>query len=167
MVHNVNDEHCNVTEDTDAWLLTLISPLVKHRVAIVENRKNEVTEQNVETGFYWNHDILSFPILFMYPQYKTTDLVEKADERCFVSDLIGDMFSNRPDWDEKHDYNPADIDVFYFNRKTEKYFKIDTDNPIYDVLGWIQIEDGMVNFTVLSRRSQKFYKEFLTGQYDE
>ena len=64
-------------------------------------------------------------------------------------------------------YNPADIDVFYFNRKTEKYLKIDTDNPIYDVLGRIQIEDGMVNFTVLSRRSQKFYKEFLTGQYDE
>jgi len=168
MVQNVNDEHCNVTEDTDSWLLTLISPLVTNRVTVVKEESETAvasTEKELYPAFF--NDFLTFPVLFLYPQYKTTDLVEKADERCFLSDLVGEMFSDRPDWDENHDYNPVDIDVFYFNRKTEKYAKINTDNPMGTIMADIVIEDGMINFTILSKRSQKFYKEFLAGKYDE
>ena len=114
MVQNVNDEHCNVTEDTDSWLLTLISPLVTNRVTVVKEDSEQAvatTEKELYPAFF--NDFLTFPVLFLYPQYKTTDLVQKADERCFMSDLIGEMFSDRPDWDANHDYNPVDIDVFY------------------------------------------------------
>ena len=106
---------------------------------------------------------LNFTVVFLYPQYKTTDLVEKADERCFLSDLVAEMFTDPAEWDENHDYNPIDVEIYWFNRKTEKYQKINVDNPIYDILPKIEIENGMINFTVLSKRTQ-FQKDFLKAK---
>lgn len=146
MVKNVSDEHTNVTENTDPWLLTLISPLVKNRITI--NAENALT----------------LPILFLYPQYKTTDLVEYCDERTFLSDLIGEMFSQKASWDEDDSYDPVEIEVFYYNKKIDKYLKLSVENPMYDILPKMSIEDGMINLTVVSRRSKVFYKDFLKNK---
>merc|ERR1711879_376197 len=139
MVSNTDDEYNQVTEKTNPWLLTLISNHVKHRVTLNDEKA------------------LTYPIIFLYPQHKTTDLVQACDERMFLSDLVGDMFTDRPKWDEDEEYDPVSIEVWSGNGDEEDYKLVEQEQPLYDILKEMVIVDGVVSLTVVSRRANVFY----------
>jgi len=147
MVSCIGDEHVNLTEESEPWLLTLVSSLVKTRITVSKADENKA---------------LTFPITFMYPQYQTTDLVEYCDERTFISDLLADMFSARPGWDEEGAYNPVDIELYSYNTKSMKYKLLNAENPMWTFLKSkdVLIHNGMTSMYVVSRKSRTFYNDW-------
>ena len=69
-----------------------------------------------------NEPTLVWPVLFMYPEYGETDLIEEFEEigQTF-SDHLQAMFGHgieRPVWDIQNRYHPERLKIYYEDRNT-------------------------------------------------
>lgn len=131
---------------------------------------------------------LSFPVVFLYPEFNQSDTISMFFENDSFYAHFQNMFSEACPWDKEHQYNPDNLDV-YFETHPEKYSK---ENPslvsvlksvsasnapsqsaahryVYTTLADVlkhesyRIVNGLVTFTILSRNSDfnlKYRKDF-------
>lgn len=116
-----------------------------------------------------------FPVLFMYPQYATTDLISHFQENTPFSAHISAMFPPQapaPEWDKKNEYVDGNIVVFGWTRR-RRLLKIGKKMTLRDVLNaakakegeprdGFEMTDGTLTFAVLSKgiEEQKWVEDF-------
>ena len=107
---------------------------------------------------------LIWPVLFMYPEYGETDLIEEFEEtgQCF-DDHLQAMFGHgieRPVWDIQNKYHPERLKIYYEDRVTnpDKVALVplkDTNLSLGEVIAdpKFEIINGLPTFIVLVEKS--------------
>jgi len=114
-----------------------------------------------------NENLLYWPVLFMYPEYKTSDFIEGFGENTCLSDHIEALFSHKAPWDEHYNYKVGNLAVFVENYKEEKLYEIPLNICLRKLLACpkIVIRTGTPGFVILSK-SSSFYTKFV-GKYNK
>lgn len=108
---------------------------------------------------------LVWPVVFLYPEYKTSDMIQEFyEDSTFYTHLV-EMFSERPEWDVDGKYN-ADVVNVYFeivnkHKTGTKVTKIDAKTcTLFEALTVLRcpIDNGTPVFLIFIAGSQ-FEKE--------
>ncbi|XP_050311726.1 DNA polymerase interacting tetratricopeptide repeat-containing, protein of 47 kDa [Anthonomus grandis grandis] len=97
---------------------------------------------------------LVWPVVFVYPEYKIMDYLQQFSEIDTVYDQLKIVFDTYPEWDEKREYRPDNLNVYYEDDK-QKLVKVDVDKCLEDVLkgpGYV-IKGGTPSLIVLVKNS--------------
>ncbi|CDO68732.1 hypothetical protein BN946_scf184652.g59 [Trametes cinnabarina] len=121
------------------------------------------------------NNTLIFPVLFLYPQYATSDLISHFQEDTPFSAHISAMFppnAPRPDWDKKGEYVDGNLVVYGFTRR-QRLLKIGKKMTLRDVCkaakakdgeprDGLELKDGTLTFVVLPKgeQEQKWVEDF-------
>lgn len=110
---------------------------------------------------------LFWPILFMYPQYRTSDFIEAAEENTTIDDHLQCMFADKAVWDEHWEFKAGNFASFVENFKEERLYEVPMDVPLQQILSSkkVVVRTGTPGFVILAK-SSSHYKEFL-GKYDQ
>lgn len=121
------------------------------------------------------NNILVWPVLFMYPEYGETDLIEEFEEngQTFADHLLA-MFGHgieRPIWDISNKYHPDRLKVYFEDRLTnpDKVALIplkDTNCTLKEALSdpRFQVINGLPTFIILVEQSH--YETFMIKSYE-
>lgn len=114
---------------------------------------------------YLEDNALFWPILFIYPEYKTSDLIEGAKETTTLQDHLENVFAAKAHWDENYDYRVKNIEVFIENYQEEKLYKVPMNKPLHKILSSekVVVRTGTLGIVVLAKNTE-FYSKF-TGKY--
>ena len=109
---------------------------------------------------------LSWPVMFLYPEYQETDLIASFHEDFSFSDHFQVMFEQVPNWDKKGQYEKENLEVFFETGKgrkdsPKKLLKVGKDTSLGLVLSHedFTVVDGMASFFILPKGST-FTKAF-------
>ncbi|KAL1944214.1 hypothetical protein VTO73DRAFT_3399 [Trametes versicolor] len=118
---------------------------------------------------------LIIPVLFLYPQYATSDLISHFQEDTPFSAHLSAMFppnAPRPDWDAKGEYVDGSLVVYGFTRR-QRLLKIGKKMTLRDVCkaakakdgeprDGFELKDGTLTFVVLPKgpEEQKWVEDF-------
>lgn len=122
-----------------------------------------------------SNDTLIWPVLFMYPEYGETDLIEEFEESGQTfSDHLQAMFGHgieRPNWDISNKYHPERLKIYFEDRLTnpDKVALIplaDVNSTLQEALSdsRFQIVNGLPTFIVLVDKSH--YETFMIKSYE-
>lgn len=116
---------------------------------------------------YLENNTLFWPVLFMYPQYKTSDFIEAFEETTALEDHLNCMFADKAVWDEDFDYRPGNFAAFVENYQEERLYEVPMDVPLKKLLSSskVVVRTGTPGFVILSK-SSSFYSEFV-GKYSK
>ena len=120
-------------------------------------------------------ETLVWPVLFMYPEYGETDLIEEFEEKGqYFSDHLQAMFGHgieRPVWDIQNKYHPERLKIYYEDRITDpdKVALIplkDTNLTLGEVLSnpKFEIVNGLPTFIILVEKSA--YENMMIKTYE-
>ncbi|KAJ2817471.1 HSP70/90 co-chaperone, partial [Coemansia erecta] len=128
----------------------------------------EVSEHHVDLDRDSGH--LLWPVAFLYPESKESDFVQKFDEAVSLHDMLAQVLSEPPPWDNRQNpqYTVDAVDTYFMARpvggteKDERLVKVNSkmrlasilDNPKYVIM------DGIPSFLVLPR-SGPFTEQFI------
>lgn len=56
---------------------------------------------------------LVWPVMFLYPEYQVTDLVQEYCEDTTFSQHLSAMFESTPKWDKDSSYIPSELSIYY------------------------------------------------------
>ena len=169
MSKNVKLKDCNWSKidlDKEEHVQEVIEKLTP--VLHAASAKRVHFSQENEKGLVW-------PVLFMYPEYGETDLIEEFEEtgQCF-NDHLQAMFGcgiERPNWDISNKYHPERIKV-YFEDRVSNPDKValraikDTNMTLNQVLSDPRYEviNGLPTFIILVEKSH--YETFMIKSYE-
>ncbi len=116
-----------------------------------------------------------FPVLFMYTQYATTDLISHFQEDTPFSSHLSVMFppnAPQPEWDKNGEYVDGNIVVFGWTKR-RRLLKIGKKMTLRDVCraargkegeprDGLEMNDGTLSFVVLPKgaEEQKWVEDF-------
>lgn len=106
---------------------------------------------------------LQWPVLFMYPEYKVSEVVEEFHEDTTFEAHLDVMFQERAPWDSSGIYKKELIEIYHETENNDSIRKVPADFTLGQVLssGKIRIKAGTPVFIALSRTSP-FKKTFLS-----
>ncbi|KAL7282463.1 hypothetical protein ACG7TL_003934 [Trametes sanguinea] len=121
------------------------------------------------------YNTLTFPVLLLYPQYATSDLISHFQEDTPFSAHLSAIFpptAPRPDWDKKGDYVDGNLVVYGFTRR-QRLLKIGKKMTLRDVCkaakakegeprDGLELKDGTLTFVVLPKgeEEKKWVEDF-------
>ncbi len=122
-----------------------------------------------------NENTIIWPVLFMYPEYGETDLIEEFEESGQTfEDHIQAMFGHgieRPNWDISNKYHPERLKVYFEDRVTnpDKVALValpDNNCTLSEALSdpRYQVVNGLPTFIVLVDKSH--YETFMMKSYE-
>ncbi|KAI0660911.1 40S ribosomal protein S7 [Cubamyces menziesii] len=114
------------------------------------------------------HNTLILPVLFLYPQYATSDLISHFQEDTPFSAHLGAMFppnAPQPEWDKKGEYVDGNLVVYGFTRR-QRLLKIGKKMTLRDVCkaakakegeprDGLELKDGTLTFIVLPKGEEE------------
>ncbi|KAF0755118.1 tetratricopeptide repeat protein 4 isoform X1 [Aphis craccivora] len=112
-------------------------------------------------------DFLVWPVVFLYPEYKTSDMIQEFNETTILYTHLVEIFAERPEWDVEGKYNADSVNVYFESvneyKSGTKITKIDPRTcTLFEALTVLRcpIENGTPVFLVFFAGGQ-FEKEFL------
>ena len=122
---------------------------------------------------------LIFPVLFLYPEYATTDVISDFVEDTSFAAILAVMFppgAPRPEWDIKGKYVDGSL-VVYATTKQKRLLKVGRKMTLRDVCraagsgggavgpngkDGLEVKDGCLSFVVLPKgeAEQKWVEEY-------
>ena len=110
-------------------------------------------------------NLLYWPVLLMYPEYKTSDFIEGFGENTHFSDHVEALFSHKAPWDEHYEYRVGNLDVFVENYKEEKLYEVPLNISLRKILSSpkVVVRTGTPGFVILAKSSSfrsKFVKKY-------
>ncbi|KAI8146367.1 hypothetical protein BJV82DRAFT_510627 [Fennellomyces sp. T-0311] len=135
----------------------------KDRKIKFDIKDREVREKaNIELDPETN--TLSWPVFFLYPQYKESDYIQSFNETNTFMDHLEVMFEQRAPWDERGEYTPGNVEVYFENNQKLRpsIIKIGKKLPLGKILSLDQyvVTNGVPSFIILPKNSP-FKDEFL------
>ncbi|KAI0750879.1 40S ribosomal protein S7 [Daedaleopsis nitida] len=134
---------------------------------VPDNVANNPYEPHFDPEDASNRTML-FPVIFMYPQYATTDLISHYQEDTPFSAHISVMFppnAPQPEWDKKGEYVDGNLVVFGWTKR-RRLLKIGKKMTLRDVCraakakegeprDGLEMNDGTLTFVVLPKGSEE------------
>ncbi|KAJ2079644.1 HSP70/90 co-chaperone [Coemansia sp. RSA 988] len=121
-------------------------------------------ELDLETGH------LLWPVVFLYPETKESDYVQKFDEAVSLYDMLTQVLYEPPYWDnqQRPKYTLDNVDTYFLTRpvggkdQDERLIKVDIDAPLGTVLDSPDyiIRNGIPSFVLLPR-NDPFTRQFI------
>ncbi|KAI9254526.1 hypothetical protein BDA99DRAFT_159944 [Phascolomyces articulosus] len=123
--------------------------------------KFEITEPEVREKANIQLDpetnTLSWPVFFLYPEYKESDYIQSFNETNTFLDHLEVMFEQRAPWDERGEYTPNNVEVYFENNQKLRpsIIKIGKKLPLGKVLSLDQyvVTNGVPSFIILPKKS--------------
>ncbi|KAH8556912.1 hypothetical protein BGW37DRAFT_29977 [Umbelopsis sp. PMI_123] len=107
---------------------------------------------------------LSWPVFFLYPEYKESDYIQAFNETNTFQDHLEVMFEQPAPWDARKDYTVNNIEVYFENTSGlhPTLVKIGKKLQLGKILSLDKytITNGVASFIILSKTSP-FKEEFL------
>lgn len=107
---------------------------------------------------------LSWPVFFLYPEYKESDYIQSFNETNTFMDHLEMMFKQPAPWDQRGDYTPDNLEVYFENNQklNTGIIKIGKKLPLGKILSLDQfvVTNGVPSFIILPKNSP-FKEEFL------
>merc|ERR1740123_2363468 len=115
-----------------------------------------------------NERHLLFPVLFIYPQYKQSDFIEKFEENQRFVDHFKNMFASKsvlPKWDAQSEYVWNRLTVYYETK--DRFVNVNVHKTLKQIVHRTDyIVPILPVFFVLSKDSD-FTRTFLQEKYDQ
>ncbi|GAB5591039.1 HSP70/90 co-chaperone [Umbelopsis nana] len=130
--------------------------------------KFEVTDESVAKTAQIQIDeetnTLSWPVFFLYPEYKESDYIQAFNETNTFQDHLEVMFEQPAPWDVRKDYTIGNIEVYFENTTGLRptLVKIGKKLQLGKILSHekYKINNGVASFIILNK-SGAFKDEFL------
>ncbi|KAL5486492.1 hypothetical protein EMCRGX_G018980 [Ephydatia muelleri] len=106
---------------------------------------------------------LVWPVLFLYPEFGQTDLVEAFVENQLFEEHVDAMLgSERPPWDVKNQYTPSNVELYFQDPTTDECVPVDLHSTLGNVLALprYKVVSGTPSFIVLAAGTS-FREQFL------
>ena len=107
---------------------------------------------------------MSWPVMFLYPEYGETDFIQSFHEAGTFESQIEVMFdsANRPPWDADGKYTADNLLLFYEDKKEQKLVPVARERTLLEALSEpaFRIYGGTPTFIVLPNNC-KFFVEYL------
>ncbi|KAI8381258.1 uncharacterized protein BYT42DRAFT_299116 [Radiomyces spectabilis] len=107
---------------------------------------------------------LSWPVFFLYPEYKESDYIQQFNETNTFMDHLEVMFEQPAPWDANHQYTPDNVEVYFENNQglRPSLIKIGKKHPLGKILSLDQyvVTNGVPSFIILPKNSP-FKDDFL------
>lgn len=106
---------------------------------------------------------LVWPVLFLYPEFGQTDLVEEFGEDQVFRDHLEAMLGSEPlPWDVEGRYTPTSVELYFQDHTTDKCVSVDLDATLGSVLTSprYRVVSGTPSFIILAAGTS-FMEEFL------
>ncbi|KAI9312980.1 hypothetical protein BX666DRAFT_2030864 [Dichotomocladium elegans] len=107
---------------------------------------------------------LSWPVFFLYPEYKESDYIQAFNETNTFMDHLEIMFEQPAPWDVRRDYTPANVEVYFENNQklNPSIIKVGKKLSLAKVLSLEQyvVTNGVPSFIILPKKGS-FKDEFL------
>ncbi|XP_077287072.1 DNA polymerase interacting tpr containing protein of 47kD [Arctopsyche grandis] len=75
-----------------------------------------------------------WPITILYPEYQVYDYYQEFHEDRRLVDLINEVLSDTPSWDENLKYKPNTISMYYIGKTIEDLHLVDLNKTLLDVM---------------------------------
>ncbi|RCI05287.1 hypothetical protein CU098_007523 [Rhizopus stolonifer] len=132
------------------------------------NIKIEVADKDVrdKANIEFDHETqtLSWPVFFLYPEYKESDYIQSFNETNTFNDHLELMFEQPAPWDTKHQYTVDNLEVYFEDTRglNPKLIKIGKKLPLKKILSLEQyvIKNGVPSFIIMPKNSD-FKQEFI------
>ncbi|CAO3590867.1 unnamed protein product [Absidia cylindrospora] len=109
-------------------------------------------------------DTMSWPVFFLYPEYKESDYIQQFDENNAFQDHLNVILEQPAPWDQHHAYTPDNVQVYFENNQGlhPSLLKVGNKLPLAKILALKQyvITNGVPSFIILPK-SGAFKDEFL------
>ncbi|XP_054274161.1 DNA polymerase interacting tetratricopeptide repeat-containing, protein of 47 kDa [Macrosteles quadrilineatus] len=87
----------------------------------------------VQRSVHLDNGRLVWPVMFLYPEYQTTDFIQQFHEDTRFIDQLSEVFSESADWDQDRKYSLEDIRV-YFEDPNGKAHLVDTQYSLGQII---------------------------------
>ncbi|CAF3724603.1 unnamed protein product [Rotaria sp. Silwood1] len=77
---------------------------------------------------------LTFPVVFLYPEYAQTDYIKEFHENTKLIDQLSVMFESRAPWDEEGKYTLNQIGIYYEDQNKHELKTVSSDKTLLEVL---------------------------------
>lgn len=77
---------------------------------------------------------LSWPVLFLYPEYAQSDFISAFHEDSRFIDHLMVMFGETPSWDSEHKYCPDNLEVFFEGEDSTELYQVPPKSTLLQVL---------------------------------
>lgn len=77
---------------------------------------------------------LSWPVLFLYPEYAQSDFISAFHEDSRFIDHLMEMFSETPSWDSEQKYNPDKLEVYFEDEDREELYQVPSSSTLLEAL---------------------------------
>jgi len=105
---------------------------------------------------------LTFPVVFLYPEYVQTDYIKEFHENTRLIDQLATIFESRAPWDEDGKYTLDQIGIYYEDHDKHELKTISSDHTLLETLqlpGFV-VQLGMPSLTIMVPNSP-FAKHYL------
>lgn len=108
---------------------------------------------------------LVWPVLFTYPEYQISEIIEEFHEDATFDDHLEVMFDDPPPWDANNLYKLDDLEIFYENSEKRTMKKVSKHLTLNEVLSSenIIVKAGTPVFIILSKSSA--FKNIFLSKY--
>lgn len=77
---------------------------------------------------------LSWPVLFLYPEYAQSDFISAFHEDSRFIDHLMVMFSETPSWDSEQKYCPDNLEVYFEDEDRTELYQVPPNSTLLQVL---------------------------------
>ncbi|XP_027708579.1 tetratricopeptide repeat protein 4 [Vombatus ursinus] len=112
-----------------------------------------------------DHGRLSWPTLFLYPEYGQTDFISAFHEDSRFIDHLMVMFEELPPWDLERKYHPHHLELYFEDEDREEVYQVSQESTLLEALQHARyfVKAWMPAFLILVKQSP-FCKNFLRGR---
>nr|XP_044995315.1 tetratricopeptide repeat protein 4 isoform X2 [Jaculus jaculus] len=77
---------------------------------------------------------LSWPVLFLYPEYAQSDFISAFHEDSRFIDHLTAMFSETPSWDSEQKYHPDNLEVYFEDENSTELYYVSPKSTLLQAL---------------------------------
>ncbi|OBS64910.1 hypothetical protein A6R68_06561 [Neotoma lepida] len=81
-----------------------------------------------------NQGRLSWPVVFLYPEYAQSDFISAFHEDSRFIDHLMVMFSEAPSWDSEQKYHPDNLEVYFEDEDRAELYQVSPRSTLLQVL---------------------------------
>ncbi|XP_036034865.1 tetratricopeptide repeat protein 4 isoform X2 [Onychomys torridus] len=112
-----------------------------------------------------NQGRLSWPVLFLYPEYTQSDFIAAFHEDSRFIDHLKVMFSEAPSWDSEQKYHPDKLEVYFEDEDRAELYQVSPWSTLLQVLQHPRYSVKALTPTfVVCVGSSPFSKNYLQGK---
>lgn len=105
---------------------------------------------------------LVWPVVFLYPEYKTMDFIQSFHEDSVFVEHLEEVFSARPEWDKEGKYKIGSLCVYFEDGNKCKVHRVDVNKTLGEILQTKEylLRGGTPTFIIFAENSHA-QKSFL------